>query len=158
MKEILERLPIWLIAALLFGIFGLFAFGVVTNRHVSMWPPEIGPAERTYPACPESFEALNSPASNGLTLSSWRFGRSDGQQIAPAPPNGEFFKFGPGGEILGYDNPNERHWEVSGNQLLIFNEANAISTRYRKIRCYLTIELIGDATRHYSHVLSRPLN
>lgn len=157
MEDLLKRLPLWLIAILLFAIVGLLAYGVQTGRQVSIWRLEIGPAvaDRTGADynCPKTFDALKETGQ--LTLKQWRFGRIDGQQIAPSPTDTVFFRFGPSGNVMGYNNPNERTWEVAGNQLTVFNEAGAVSTKYRQIRCYVTIELVGDERNGNSHVLSR---
>jgi hypothetical protein len=158
MDDLLKRLPLWLIAILLFAIVGILAYGVQSGRQVSIWRLEIGPAvaERTGTDlnCPKTFDTLME--TRQLTLMPWRFGRIDGQQITPSPADPLGFRFGPDGHVLGYNNPNERTWEVSGNQLTVLNEAGAVSTKYRQIRCYVTIELVGDERNGNIHVLSRP--
>lgn len=140
-----KRVPVWLMTIAVISAIFFLGFGVVTGRQVSLWPPVIGPAGSAE-RCP-SFSDL----ANG-DLKKWRFGRSNGEQITSK------FMLGAGGQVSGYDHPNERRWEVVGNELRVFGETGQLPTTiYKTIRCYRVVELVGNAGVEFSHILTRPL-
>lgn len=68
------------------------------------------------------------PSDDVLTSRVWQFGRGDGTVLVAA------MRLLPDGRIEGANNVNESRWAVAGGELLFFDAAGAVSTRFDAFR------------------------
>jgi tetratricopeptide (TPR) repeat protein len=68
------------------------------------------------------------PSSNILTSKVWQFGRSDATVLASK------MRLLPGGQIEGATHSNESRWAIVGKELLFYDSAGKVSTRYNSFR------------------------
>ena len=68
------------------------------------------------------------PSSNILTSKAWQFGRSDGTVLASK------MRLLPDGQIEGATHSNESRWAIVGKELLFYDSAGKVSTRYNSFR------------------------
>jgi hypothetical protein len=68
------------------------------------------------------------PSEDALASRAWQFGRSDGTILVAR------LRLAPGGRIEGAAHSNESRWAVVGRELLFYDAAGKVSTRYDSFR------------------------